>query len=125
MKKEGQYRINEKTGRILRYSPDKKARALMDELNKELAHLDHLRASWDIIPEETRQEGTVPRRSKLFVRDITVKQSEEGNSSDEQLADELTHTRKLSKRTDNIIKKRIKDTSNDADLVATETAKSA
>ena len=40
------------------------------------------------------------KRSKLIVRAITVKQSGVGSSTDEQMADKLTHVLKLSEQTD-------------------------
>ncbi len=75
LKNEGQFRISYNTGRILKYRPDKRTRNQIDEVIKELGHLNHARASLDIILEEPGQEGTVSRISKLFARDITVTQS--------------------------------------------------
>ncbi len=100
LKREGQYRINGADGRILKYRPDKRTRAQISELEKELLTLNQARASLDVLHEEVEAEPRVSKRAKIVVRDVVAKQAGVGQATDESMAEKLKYVLSLTEKAD-------------------------
>ncbi len=94
----------------MKYRPDKRTRAQISELEKELLTLNKARASLAVLREDEETEPRVSKRAKIVVRDVVAEQSGVLNSTDESMAEKLKYVLSLTEKTDKTVEKWINET---------------
>ncbi len=116
LSRDGKYRLQESTGRVLKYRPDKKTRQAIADLKHELEALSDAISNLDNIPEEAELIRQVARDAKVVVRDVIAKQVGFGNMEGASLAQSLAKVLKIAEATNINTAKWIKETNADPEL---------
>ena len=114
--RDGQYRLQESTGRVLKYRPDKTTRQAIADLKQELEALNDGKSTLDNVPEQAQLIRPVAGDAKVVVRDVVAKQVGLGNMEGELLAQSLTKVLQIAEATDINTAKWIKETNADPEL---------